>query len=68
MSEGRIERKGAMGAQRNPGQVIASRNSVQQPQVAASVSYTSSIKDLIESLSCRFIFRPPLRSLCYLLA
>ena len=44
----------------NPGQVIASRNSVQRPQVAASVSYTSSIKDLIESLSCCFIFRPSL--------
>lgn len=43
------------GADGNPGQVIVSRNSVQRPQVAASVSYTSSIKDLIESLSF-FVF------------
>lgn len=32
------------------------RNSVQRPQVAASVSYTSSIKDLIESLSFSVFF------------
>lgn len=54
-SSGLEEARGE-GAHGNPGQVIVSRNSVQRPQVAASVSYTSSIKDLIESLSFSVFF------------
>lgn len=55
-TDGRLGWKGGEGAHGNPGQVIVSRNSVQRPQVAASVSYTSSIKDLIESLSFSVFF------------